>query len=724
MSRKSCFGLVTLLCAVLPCAAAEKKPITIETMSQFRRGGEPLSSPTWSPEGKQFVYLNRNNLMLYDAVAKQERTLVDIDVLERAAVKPPADGRFGWQNRRVADNAFSWSSSGKEILITAQGDLFLFHLDSGKWDQLTATPDSESDAKLSPDGKRIAYRLDEDLYSLEIASKKVARLTFDGTPTLMNGKLDWVYPEELDLGTAFWWSPDSSRIAYLQFDTTHEFVYPQVDLIGLRAQAEPERYPQAGTPNADVRLGVLEVGAEKPVTRWLDLGDTRDVLLARVDWLPGSNQVLVQRMNRVQDRLDLLLADPSSGTVKTVLQETDAAWVNVSDIYRFLSTGKEFLWSSERDGYRHLYLYSIDGKLTRRVTEGKWEVTSLAGVDEKTRQIYYESTEGSPLERHLYRIGFDGTGKTRISSEQGTHTATMSPVCDYFLDRYSSSANPSQTVLRGTQDTSMMVVLRPGNRTLLDEYDVQPGEFVEVPASNGVKLHARLIKPRGFQAGTKYPAIVMIYGGPHAQTVVDAWRGAGMEQVFAARGFVVWQLDNRGSSGRGHVFETPLYRRMGKVELEDQLEGVRWLVKQGFVDEKRIGITGWSYGGYMTLYSMLNASDVFRAGVAGAPVTDWHNYDTIYTERYLGLPSINGDGYRASSAVTYADKLKGNLLILHNVEDDNVLFQNTMQMANALEQAGKLFHMVIYPQKSHGVTGKAATQLAETQLEFFERNLK
>ncbi|HSM78711.1 MAG TPA: S9 family peptidase [Bryobacteraceae bacterium] len=704
--------------------SAEKKPVTLDAISAERKGaGEGFSSPEWAPGGKQFAYRKGSKLMLYDAAARSERELVDFDALEKAAVKPPASGRFGWQNRRVSESAFSWSTSGDDILLAAEGDIFLFHLKSGKWEQLTATPESESDAKLSPDGAWVGYRVDEDLYVLNIASKKTKRITFDGTPTLMNGKLDWVYPEELDLGTAFWWSPDSSRIAYLQFDTTHEFVYPQVDLLGARAVAEPERYPQAGTPNADVRLGVVEVGAETPATRWLDLGETRDALLARVDWIPGTSDVLVQRMNRVQNRLDLLRADTQTGAAKVILRESDPAWINMSDIYRLLSNGKEFLWSSERDGYRHLYLYSTDGKLESRLTEGQWIVSKLAGVDEAARRVYYESTEASPLERHLYRVGFDGKGRTRLSQETGTHAITLSPACDYFLDRYSSSTHPPETSLH-SMDGAALAVLRPANREFLDEYDVQPGAFVQVPAADGTTLYAHLIKPRGFVEGKKYPAIVMVYGGPGAQTVIDAWRGAGMEQVFAAKGFVIWQLDNRGSAGRGHGFETPLYRRFGKAELADQLDGIHYLLKQGFVDEKRIGISGWSYGGYMTLYCMLNAPGVFRAGIAGAPVTNWHNYDTIYTERYLGLPQENAEGYKASSAVTYADRLQGDLLILHNIEDDNVLFQNTMQMVNALEEENKPFRMVVYPQKSHGVGGKAARQLSETMLSFFEEKLR
>ncbi len=718
--------LLALLAAsfsIAALSAAEKKPVDLDAVFALRGGGgDPLVSPAWAPDGKRFVYLKSGKLTLYDAASKSEKPLLSIADLEHAAVKPRADDRFGWQNRRVRESEFTWSASGDELLLSVEGDVFLWRESTGKFDQLTATPETESDAKLSPDGARVAFRIDNDLYSLDIASKKTTRLTSDGTPTLMNGKLDWVYPEELDLGSAFWWSPDSSRIAYLQFDTAREFVYPQVDLLGLRAFAEPERYPQAGTPNADVRLGVTPVSG-RIETRWMDLGDTRDALLARVDWIPGSGKIAVQKMNRVQNRMDLLAADPATGKAVSLLEETDSSWINYSDAYRFLSNGKEFIWSSERDGYRHFYLYDIDGKLKNRITEGAWEVTDLAAIGEAGRQIYYISTEASPLERQLYRVGFDGQGKTRITRQTGTHGIRMSPACDYFLDRFSTRADPPSTTLR-TAAGDEIAVLRPANRKLLDEYDILPTEIVEVPASDGTKLYASVVKPKNMTPGHKYPVIVSVYGGPHAQSVVDAWRGAGVNQVLAANGYIVWELDNRGSSGRGHVFETPLYRRFGKAELADQIEGVKWLLKQGYADETRVAITGWSYGGYMTLYSLLNAPEVFRAGIAGAPVTDWHNYDTIYTERYMGLPSENEEGYKASSAVTYSAKLKGKLLMFHNIEDDNVLFQNSMQMAAAFERDGKDFRMIVYPQKTHGVGGKPARQMYETMLRFFDAALK
>ena len=709
--------VVYILFALALCA--EKKPITLETIAQNPARRESAAI-VWAPDGKRFAYLRGRQVMLYDVPSKSEKELLSLESLQKAAVPVPERERFDWTNRRVSENSVQWSASGNELLLSVSGDLFFYHLDSGKWEQLTATAEPERDGKLSPDNARVAFRRGHDLYTMEIASRKVTRLTEDGSTTLLNGDLDWVYPEELDLGTAYWWSPDSKHIAYLQFDTSHEFIYPQVALSGLRAIAEPERYPQAGTPNADVRVGVIAAAGGS--TRWMDLGETRGVLIARVYWTPDSSKLAIERFNRIQNQLDLMLAEASNGGAKTVLHESDPYWINCNDLFHFLRDG-QFIWGSERDGFRHLYLYGLDGKLRKRLTEGSWEVTALAGVNEPRQTVYFVSSEGSPLERQFYSIKLNGKDRTRISQGAGTHTISMGPTAEYYMDTFSSLTEPSRRTLH-TNNGGLWDVYREADHRLKDEYELLPTEMVTFKTSDGTLLYARLIKPAKFRASEKYPAIVMVYGGPGVQSIHNSWSGATWDQALAHRGFVIWQVDNRGSTGRGHAFESPIFRRMGKVELADQLEGIRYLIAQGFVDPSRIGIYGWSYGGYMTLYSLLNAPDVFRAGIAGAPVTSWRNYDTIYTERYLGLPSENAEGYKASSAVEYADKLKGKLLMIHNIEDDNVLFQNTLQMAEAFERSGKIFDMVVYPQKSHGVTGALRRQLLEKTTEFFEANLK
>ena len=551
---------------------------------------------------------------------------------------------------------------------------------------------------------------------------RFASSTSDGTATLLNGQLDWVYPEELDLSTASWWSPDSKQIAFMQFDVSHEFIYPHADLLGERALAEPERYPQSGTPNALVKIGVisLETGAVK----WMDLGETSNTLLGRVIWLPDGSQVAVERLSRVQDKLDLLLCDPASGTARDILHQESKTWINFADNLFFLKSRPEFIWTSEADGgFRHIYRYSNKGELLGQLTHGDWEVKTIAAIDEPGQKVYFTSSEASPLEAQLYSVSFDGGARTRLTPEEGVHNIHANSAGTYFLDAFSNAKQPSSQVLRDSTG-SALATLREPDLTPTQEFDILPSEIVQVKAADGATLYGRLTKPAGFQAGAKYPLIVEVYGGPGVQVVRDEWEGVNWAQAMAHHGYLIWQLDNRGSNGRGHNFEDPIYREMGTHEVADQRLGVEYLVKQGLADAARVGITGWSYGGYMTIHSMLLAPDVFKVGVAGAPVTDWHNYDTIYTERYMDQPQNNITHYNASSNVQNAANLQGKLLIIHNIEDDNVLFQNTVQMASALEKSGKLFFMQIYPQKTHGVTGPYRKGLMEEQTAFFDQYLK
>ncbi len=662
------------------------------------------------------MHLEDGKLLLYDAATQQSSELLDKKVLESAAVKPAPAKRFDWQNRRVTEQAIQWLPGGDSVLVAERGDLFLLNVRTKEWSALTATASAERDPKISPDGKQIAFRVEHDLYTMDIESKKTTRLTNDGSENLLNGELDWVYPEELELGTAFWWSPDSSRLAYLQFDTSKIGTYPHADLGSQAAFAEPQKYPQAGKSNSDVRLGVIAAGGGD--TKWMDLGDTRQRLIARVEW--AGDTLLVQKLPRVQDRLDLVQVDTKSGDSKTILTEAAQKWVNVTDDSRLLPGQDKILWSSERTGFRHLYLYDLDGKNFRPLTSGEWEVSDVAAVDPKKGKVWFTSTEASPLERQFFVKDLEGGPAKRLTEGAGTHSIAISPSGDYYLDTYSSlKTAPVTTLHRG--DGARVAVFKEAKPV---EFDLLPVEIVQVKTDDGATLYARLIRPSGFDPKKKYPAVVMVYGGPHAQTVRDAWAGANWEQALAQRGFVIWGLDNRGSSARGHAWEAKLYRRFGKQELEDQKKGVDHLTGMGFVDPARIGMYGWSYGGYMTLYSLLNEPDLFAAGIAGAPVTNWHFYDTIYTERYLGLPEENEKGYKESSAITYAENLKAKLLLIHAFGDDNVLFQNSFQMATALQKAGKPFEMMIYPDKSHGVTGPQRTHLNALMTDFFERTLK
>jgi dipeptidyl-peptidase 4 len=711
-------AVVFSLAALLISASTSKKPITIDDVLALHSPA-PLT-PIWAPDGTAFVFVEHGKVYLYDIASRKSRVWFEAAPLEKAAKKPAEPKAFGWQNRRVSSDSYQWFPNNEDLLASVEADIFVIH-PNGNYDQITATEIDEEDPKLSPNGRQVLYRTSSNLYVMDLATKKSHQLTSDGTATLLNGELDWVYPEELDLGTATWWSPDSKQIAYMQFNVKHEFIYPQADLLGERAISEPERYPQAGTPNALVKVGI--VSASGGATKWMNVGETSNTLLARVAWLPDSSSIAIERLTRVQDELDLLFCDPASGSARTVIHEQSKTWINMADNLYFLKSRPEFLWTSERSVFRHIYRYSYNGELLGQLTKGDWEVLTVAAVNEEKRRVYYTSNQASPLESQLYSVGFDGSDAKPATNDPGTHLIHANPNGTYYVDSFSSMKRPVETVLRSAAG-EQVAVLRAADLKPLDEYDVLPAEIVQVKAPDGTILYARLIKPAGFQARSKYPAIVDVYGGPGAQTIHDMWYGVGFEQVLAHRGYVVWQLDNRGSNGRGHAFEEPIYRELGKQEVADQRLGVEHLIQMGFVDPNRIGITGWSYGGYMTIHSMLLAPDVFKVGVAGAPVTDWHNYDTIYTERYMGLPEENKKGYDASSNVDNAALLKGRLLIVHNFEDDNVLFQNTMQVVNALEHANKQYFLQLYPFKSHGVSGALRKPMYEAMAQFFDDHLK
>jgi dipeptidyl-peptidase-4 len=700
----------------------QKKPITADSLYQATRLSEGgPGAPVWAPDGKTFVFLDKGKLNLYNPASQIWSEVIEPATLENAAAKFDSEGAFEWQNRRVKESTVQWSASGKELLYLAGGDLFLIHLDTRKWDQLTHTPVAEHDPKLSPDGKTVSFRRGWDLYTLDLATGHETRLTTDGSDTLRNGGLDWVYPEELDLRTAYWWSPDSKSIAYLQFDISHEPVYPHEDLLGAKAIYEPERYPQAGDPNAEVKVGVIDL-VHKGHTKWMDVGETgRTHLIARAGWMPDSAHVYVVRLTREQHLLELLSYAIHNGMGSVILRESDLYWVNLHGDPRFLMSG-QFLWLSERDGFTHLYLCSADGKEQKQLTQGQWEVSNLVGVDEAAGRVYFLSSEVSPLERQFYSIGLDGGNKTRLSKSAGTHSISMEAGGPYYLDTFSNLTAPPRTTIHKA-DGSELGTYRYADTRLQEQFNLVPAEFVKYQSA-GLQFYAKLIKPEGFDPAKKYPAIVMVYGGPGVQQVVDRWSNADLAQMYAQAGYVVWSLDNRGSIGRGHGFETPIYHRLGEIELEDQKTGVGRLVAMGFVDPKRVGVYGWSYGGFMTLNALLNAPDLFRCGIAGAPVTSWQNYDTIYTERYMGLPSENQDGYKDTALLPQAEHLASKLMLVHNFEDDNVLFQNTVQMMNALEQADKQFEFKLYPQKTHGVTGSVTGQMYAGMVDFFDRCLK
>lgn len=714
--RFRCWSLF-LLAVTLPLLAnCAKKPVTIDDMLAYHAASR--LDPVWSPDGRTFAYEQDGAVYRYDIRHRKTKKIIQIAELERLSKPLPETNGFSWTNRRVFTDAVQWFPNGSDLLVLARGDLFLIRADGSK-QQLTASAPLVEAPELSPDGQAVLFRSNHNLYLLDVRSQQARQLTTDGTATLLNGETDWVYPEELDLHKAAWWSPDGKRVAYLQFNVADEFVYPQTDLLGRRAVYEPQRYPQAGTPNAKVKLGVIS--ADGGQTVWMQASDSPDTLMARVAWFPDSKSLALQTLPRLQNELDLLKCDAATGVVKELIHETSKDWVNLSSDPVFLKGTNEFLWLSERSGFRHIYRYSNEGQQRAQITSGDWEVKEVVAVNEHSHRVLFTGTADTPLETQLYEVPFDGGAPRRLTQPNFDHSVHVNETGEFYTDTLSNVATPPRTVLRNRSGDELSLLRKDDNPS--DNYDFTTPQVLTFKA-DGVTFYGKLYQPANFDKTKKWPLIVHVYGGPGAQSVLNNWTGLSWEQLLCARGFLVWELDNRGSTGRGHAWEAPIFHNLGEQEVADQRRGVDYLKTLGFVDPDRVGVTGWSYGGYMTIHSMLVAPDLFKVGVAGAPVTDWHNYDTIYTERYMGLPNKNAHGYEESSNVENASELKGSLLIVHNFEDDNVLLQNTMQFANALDEENKAYSLNLYGQKTHHVAGRVQRQLYDTMTSFFERNLK
>ena len=495
-----------------------------------------------------------------------------------------------------------------------------------------------------------------------------------------------------------------------------------------------QRYPAAGGANVAVRLGV--VALRGGAVTWIDLGADTDIYLARVNWLPDGKTLAIQRQSRDQRRLDLLFADIATGKTRVVLSETSNSWIDLNDELTFLKNGREFIWASARDGFQHLYLYDYDGHVVRRLTAGDWNVDdfrsrAIKGVDETNRLIYFTATEKSPVERHLYSTSLDTADPrkiSRISAEKGLHGVAMPPDARFYVDTFNSDTQPPQVRVHEPDGKLITYLLEnslnAGHPDAPYAADNSVPEFGTLTAADGQLLHYRIFKPLHFDVAKHYPAIVDVYGGPGTQRVLDGWSGSSFIQILTRAGYVVFQLDNRGSAFRGTAFQSPIHRKLGDVEVMDQIQGARWLAAQSFVDAARIGVWGWSYGGYMALMLMFKAPDVFRAGVSGAPVTDWTLYDTHYTERYLGTPQDNAAGYEASSVLPYAKDLRGKLLIVHGMADDNVLFLHSTKLFRKLQDLGKPFSVMVYPGAKHGLLRQHDGRHAyATILSFFGTNL-
>src|SRR5579863_3748934 len=696
----------------------------------------------WSPDAKRISYLERNpqsanagtELWTMDAATGERKVLVNSETLKGVTQPEKTAATQATGLGRIEPGSYFWSPTGDSLLFAGSSDLVLLDLKTMAQKSLISGDRDIADPKFSPDGKWVSFVRDWNLWIVNVASRETRAITTGGSEEILKGKLDWVYPEELDLTTAYWWSPDSSKIAFLEMDERPVRRYPIMDMSSLEGAMEYTRFPQAGEPNPIVRVGVTPVTGGQ--TKWMDTGSDTDVYPARVVWLHDSGRLAIERLNRAQNRLDLLFCDVATGASKTILTDTDKYWINISDDLYFFSDDKRFLWSSERSGFRHYYLYDLSGRQLDQLTSGNWGITGTSGfgpgavnhpaVDEARGEIYFLSNKDDVPDTQLYKLSLRDKSITRITREAGTHRVLIAPDQAAFEDTYSNSLTPPRQSLYRANGTSVASI-NANAIPELAEYHLTSPEFVNIAAQDGTKLYAMMIKPSGFDSSRKYPVLIDVYGGPQVQYVRNAWEGRNFLwlEMMAEKGYIIFRLDNRGSYNRGHAFESAIYHKFGKVELEDQLAGVSYLKSLAYVDGSRIGIWGWSYGGYMTLEAMANAPDIFKAGVSVAPVSDWRLYDTIYTERYMGRPQDNSEAYKNSSPVNQIAGLKGKLMLAHGTGDDNVHFENTSEVLNELIAHGNYpSEVMIFPGRGHAISDSPARiELFQRITEFLLKNL-
>jgi len=764
--------IVALAAAVSPCqqpaptAPGAPQQLTIESI--FAEGGITGRGPEtikWSPDATKVSFVQRDDsgqhgqLWYIDAITGKKAVLVAESKLQSLA--PPAssikDERQREWMQRYSVAAYHWAPDSKHLLFDSRGQLWYYSLDTGTAVQLTSSPEASADPKFSPDGKRLAYLRKHDLWVRPVGEGAERQITTGGDENLLNGEVDWVYAEELAVRSNYFWSPEGRHIVFLQMNEKPVPAYPITDYLAVHASISEQKYPQAGDPNPEVRLGVVGSGGGK--VRWISLGEEKEkdknILVPRFGWV-REGLLYVIALNRLQTRIELYFVDAASGRSRLMLSEDEPdAWIADiwneraarSDLY-LLGSGDGFVWPSWRDGYTQLYLYSFDkadplgaeAKLERQLTKGEFEVSELAAVDESGGNVYFVANANHPRQRQLYAAPLAGGPMRQITEAQGTHSPTFPKGrAQYFVDSYSATMIPPRLSLCQVGGACSIF----WQARAVGGFNLIPPQALELKAADKTTtLYGYLLLPpgaedtpalanpglgRGTQAGKKFPLLLNPYGGPGVQTVRDAWGGTGFlfHQIMARAGFAVLQVDNRGMSGRGKKFAVALRHQFGAVELQDQLAALdQVLSRYPILDKDRLGWWGWSYGGYMTLYAMTH-SDRFKAGVAGAPVTDWRLYDSIYTERYMGLPDDNAAGYSASSPVFTASALSGRLLEVHGTSDDNVHMQNTIQMIRNLILAGKQFGLQLYPGKTHGITGASErSQLYHRIQQHFERWVK
>lgn len=734
---------VTMFCIFAICSGSS----FAEKLTVKRLEASPGLSGTYakgvqiSPDGERVTFLQgradnklQQDLWEYHIADGKKRMLVDSTALLGGAEELDEVELARRERQRISATGiveYGIAPDGKALLFPLGGDLYYLPI-GGEPRRLTETDATETDAKVSPGGAFVSFIREKNLYIIDLATGKERAITTEGAGPVTFGMADFAAQEEMYRSTGYWWAKDDSRIAFTKVDESGVTLVNRYEISADGVTSIPQRYPFAGEDNAIVQLFVVTLANGDLME--VELGADKDFYLPRVAFSPDGT-LAVQKQSRDQKRLDLILVDPKTGDQQIVLTEQSKTWINLHSDLHFFADGSHFTWTSERSGFRHIYLYAKNGEMVRQLTSGNWPVSEssrrgggIKAVDEEGGYIYFTGWSVTATEQHLFRAPLSGEGVvTRLTEAGGWHSAEVAPDGSFFIDNGSSPDRPPYSAIRD-RDGNLLIYI---TENALDEThpyfpylpNHRPREFGVIENSDGVELQYELTLPTDFDAAKQYPAVVYLYGGPGGASVKKYW-SVGLNQVLAQNGFVVFTVDNRGTGDRGTAFDDVIYKNMGDFEVRDQVTGAKWLADKPYVDASRVGVYGWSYGGYMTLLCMFKAPEVFKAGIAGAPVVNWRLYDTHYTERYMADPA-DGDFYERSSPITYVDGLEGNLLLIHGMADDNVFFDNSVQLMAALQQAEKQFELMTYPGKRHGIRGEAErVHLNQMRLDFFKRHLQ
>ncbi|MBL4661946.1 MAG: S9 family peptidase [Alcanivoracaceae bacterium] len=726
----------TLILTIIMMNTALAKDLTIERIfSSPSLSGVPMRSVMFSPDGVRVTFLqgkaddkDQFDLWQYHIESGKKLILVDSKVLLPEGEKLSAEEKARRERQRTASFTgiveYSWSQDGAQILFPLSGNLFVYNLLTKAVQQVTDSEDFDTDARFSPNGAYVSFIRKQNIFVVDLHANKTRQLTFDGKDTIKNGMAEFVAQEEMDRDTGYWWSKDEQKIAYIQVDESTVAITQRYEINADTIEIVKQRYPYTGEANVIVKLAIYDLSTDK--TQWIDLGNNQDIYLPRVKWLPDSKTLSYQLQSRNQQQLSLNFAQ-LNGATRKILEENSDTWLNLhSDLY-FLKDN-DFVWASERDGYKHLYHYDNKGQLLRQITKGQWVVDKIKAIDEDRQLIYYTASKESAIEKHLYSQSMlAGAEGHKVSSKAGWHNITLDDTAQFYIDNWSDRDNPESVALYEITGQLLTVL---NDNTINKNHPYYPylqshqkTSFGELKTADGQVLHYRIILPKGFMPENKYPVFVYTYGGPHAQMVTNSW-GRVIEQYMAQNGFIVFALDNRGSARRGVKFESAIYKHMGGAEIEDQLIGVTYLKSLKYVNADKIGIFGWSYGGFMALKAMTK-TDAFAIGVAVAPVTDFALYDTFYTERYMSTPQLNPDGYKSTAVFDDVKNINNPLLVIHGMADDNVLFTNSTKLFKVMQDQGIMFDSMIYPGAKHGISGeKSQIHVWKTISNYFIKHLQ